>query len=178
MLSGFVLVCLLLVGVGVFGLSSLSAADDRMNGLYQDELLPIAYLGEVDADLRQSEGLVFRMATAHPDDRPGLLTEIQDTDAHARQGLRHLHRHGHDRPEKAGGGVRGRPDAVAAGAGQRLLPLAQAGRVEDLQTAVEIPGHDAVRRGGHQDTRARKDRAGERQAVLDDRSRPTPRAAI
>ena len=137
LLSGFVLVCLLLVGVGVFGLSSLSAAHDRMNGLYQDELLPIAYLGEVDADLRQSEGLVFRMATAHPDDRPGVLTEIQDTDATLDEAFASYTATDMTGREKARDGFAAGLTAWRQVRDSALLPLAQAGRIEDLQTAVE-----------------------------------------
>ena len=137
LLSGFVLVCLLLVGVGVFGLSSLSAAHDRMNGLYQDELLPIAYLGEVDADLRQSEGLVFRMATAHPDDRPGVLTEIRDTDATLDEAFASYTATDMTGREKARDGFAAGLTAWRQVRDSALLPLAQAGRIEDLQTAVE-----------------------------------------
>jgi methyl-accepting chemotaxis protein len=81
LLAGFLLVCLLVVGVGVFGLSQLGATQDRMNSMYVDTLVPIDELASVQAATERSGALVLALALEYQQDKPSVLQEIQATDA-------------------------------------------------------------------------------------------------
>jgi methyl-accepting chemotaxis protein len=80
LIVGFLLVCLLVVAVGVFGLSQLGATQDRMNAMYSDTLVPIDELATVQSATERSGALVLALATEHFQDKPGVLREIQATD--------------------------------------------------------------------------------------------------
>jgi methyl-accepting chemotaxis protein len=81
LLAGFLLVCLLVVAVGVFGLSRLGATQDRMNAMYADTLVPIDELATVQSATERSGALVMALALEHAEDKPAVEQEIQATDA-------------------------------------------------------------------------------------------------
>jgi methyl-accepting chemotaxis protein len=81
LLVGFLLVCLLVVAVGVFGLSRLGATQDRMTTMYADTLVPIDELASVQAATERSGALLLALAIEHPEDKLGVLQEIEATDA-------------------------------------------------------------------------------------------------
>src|SRR4051794_30162707 len=73
LLAGFLLMCALVVGVGLFGLSRLGAANDRLDSMYADDLTPITALGAVDSDLERERQLLLQLALEHLDDKAGVL---------------------------------------------------------------------------------------------------------
>ena len=61
LLAAFLLMCALVVGVGLFGLSRLGAANDRLDAMYAEDLTPITALGEVDSDLERDRQLLLQL---------------------------------------------------------------------------------------------------------------------
>ena len=82
LLAGFLVVSMLMLGVGVLGIAKLGAAQTSMQGMYKDNLQAIAWLGEV-----QSDFMAVRMAgvnvmvTPTPAKKAAEVTKIKDGEA-------------------------------------------------------------------------------------------------
>lgn len=61
LLAGFLLMCVLVVAVGLFGLAQLSALEQRIEALYADVVVPVDDLGRIDAALEHSNFLLSEL---------------------------------------------------------------------------------------------------------------------
>ncbi len=78
LIGGFLVVLALLVVSSVVGFTNLSAANDRMHEMYDDRVVPLSLLVEMEADLQEIRGSVYNMMvvpdlTAQLEARIGVL---------------------------------------------------------------------------------------------------------
>jgi methyl-accepting chemotaxis protein len=136
LLLAFLPVCALLLGIGLLAVDELSAAHERLDGLYQHELVPVDDLGEVDADLQRADLLVLHLAVDPADKRAALLQQIADDDAALQTALDEYEASEASGTEHAQAFV----DDLTQWRtirDQELVPLAPAGRIAELQAAIE-----------------------------------------
>jgi len=136
LLLAFLPVCALLLGIGLLGVDELAAAHERLDGLYRHELVPVDDLGEVDADLQRADLLVLHLALDPADKRAALVQQIADDDTALQAALDEYY------ASEASGTARAQSFADALAQWRKirddeLVPLAQAGRIADLQAAIE-----------------------------------------
>lgn len=82
LLAGFLVTCLLVVGVGLIGISQLSAAQARLDGMYADSTAAIATLGMVVADFHELRGEVAVFAlTVDPAEKVTTEARIHELEA-------------------------------------------------------------------------------------------------
>ena len=82
LLSGFLVVSLLMVGVGVLGISKLASAQANLKNMYDNSLAAIAQLGSVTTDFTNTRIQALNVALdADPAARSAAVAKIKDLDA-------------------------------------------------------------------------------------------------